>query len=97
MLEMRQAQGLPTPALDNRPTLWEGLEFYWAAFIEIAGTRTSGMTANPISFQEILAWLKLAEVEDAEIRDDVVFFVKRMDMAWMRWARKQSETIKGKK
>lgn len=56
MLLERKRDGLPTPALDRRPALLPGLDFYLLAYDELIYDRPMGMTVGPIPWSSIDRW-----------------------------------------
>lgn len=60
LLAAWNATGQKPQALEDAPTIPEGVEPVWVWFLELHSTRGSnGMGANPISYQELAAWSAL--------------------------------------
>lgn|SRR5690606_30045857 len=66
MLMSRAADGLPTPALDNRPELLPGLDFYFTAYRELRYDRPVGMAMGPIPWSSIIKWGELHGITDLD-------------------------------
>lgn len=84
-LQRRADQGLPTPAIDNRPQLYEDLSDIWTAFVELSATRPIGFGPGPITFTEIDAWLHLHGVTHAGDKEDYAYLIRALDQAWLKW------------
>jgi len=91
MLERRVAEGKPTPAMDNRPELYEDLQDVWLAFSELNQGRSYGFGPNPISMRDIQAWLAMSDITDADEKMDFLYLIRAMDVAWLKWFAKSQE------
>jgi len=49
----RERDGLPVPALEKRPALMIGLDFYLRAYHELSYDRPIGMTLGPIPWSSV--------------------------------------------
>lgn len=63
-------------ALLNRPKRWVWLEEYLQAFDTLSASRSIGFSRNPISFQDIVTYAQIYDVEDFEI---FCLLIQRMD------------------
>jgi hypothetical protein len=90
LLLNRARKGKPTPALDAMPELYEDLRCYWNAFIELDETRTVGFAANPISYLEIEAWLRLHSIDDSDERIGYTETIRFLDTHCLRIAKDKS-------
>lgn len=68
------------PALESKPVIHQWMHEYVSAFNLLHKTRSYGMTANPISLSEILAYLKLYGSSDTEA---FVQYVTEMDASYL--------------
>jgi hypothetical protein len=76
---------LPTPAIDQRPEVYEDLGGVWTAFVELNATRATGFGPGPITFTEIDAWLRLRGVAGAGDKEDYAYLIHALDQTWLRW------------
>jgi hypothetical protein len=84
---IRQRRPLPD-ALANAPELFFGLELYYIAFLEISTSRVAA--GAPVS------WLSTSQYADAlrlsdEQREDLFFFVSKMDEAYLNYQETKSK------
>jgi hypothetical protein len=85
MLERRVERGLPTPALDLQPDLFEDLVDVWVCFWRLAAARRCGYEGLPAS----LATVDIAaaiEIEDVDPQERKTWYrlLQAMDAAWMK-------------
>lgn len=66
MLERRADEGLPTPAIDNRPILLPGLDFYFTAYNELRYDRPIGMALGPIPWSSVVKWGEIHGIHDPD-------------------------------
>lgn len=85
MLEERAARGDPTPALDNRPELYEDLEWIWQGWQYLNQTRPSTDPPSPLDIRAIATWLELRGVKDPDERLEAMELLVAMDMAYMSY------------
>lgn len=57
---------MPTPAIDNRPTLLPGLDFYFTAYRELRYDRPVGMTLGPIPWSSVARWNEINGTGDPD-------------------------------
>ena len=76
------------------PVFPEPLRYLWMAFLELMPRRTSGMSANPLTYTELAAWSRLTRtpVVPWECR-----LLMRLDDALMVVLRPKPKPPKGKK
>lgn len=74
--------------LENRPELPYWAEHIWEWFIELDAARQVGMTANPISFQEIAAWDSLMR---HGVTDFEVSCLRALDVVRLKWSNKAND------
>lgn len=72
------------------PELRMGLELFYGAFWDLSTCRPIGMSEGPISWLSIDAYAT-ARGLDAEQRDDLQFFVRTMDRAYLEHIGKRRE------
>lgn len=73
------------PALQNRPELPDHLQLYWQAFQVLTLSRpTNGFSVGAIPLSEILAYAELLGIQGLEAREDLVRFIRAMDVAYLR-------------
>lgn len=75
----------PLPdVIKNAPELYAGLEFTYAAFLDLSGDRPLGWTPGPIPWSSIMDYAKAHELSGEET-EDLLFFIRRMDDAFLRY------------
>lgn len=83
---------LPLPqAIQKAPVLWLGLELFFGAFLDLDGDRPSGWNMRPIPLLTIVDYAKAYNIT-GEQREDLLYYVRGMDRAYMK-----HETKKGKR
>ena len=86
-LEKRAAAGKPTPALENRPYVYEDLADVWQLFWQLHRSRQCGFGPSPLSVTDITACLELyAVIGKVECYELIV----SMDQEWLKWADEQN-------
>jgi len=82
---------LPFPqAIQNAPQLQMGLELFFDAFLDLDGDRPPGWTTSPIPWAVVKDYAKAYNIT-GEQRDDLVFFVRRMDRAYLGHLEKKAK------
>ena len=84
-MEQARRTGLPVPdSFKNVPELFEGLDLYLTAFMELQSCRFSGSGyVAPISFLTMVEYCEKCGVV-GEQAEDLIFLVSRMDEAYLR-------------
>jgi hypothetical protein len=81
---------LPLPhAIQSAPDLWLGLELYYGAFVDLNTCRQSGWSVSPIPWTAIADYARAFRIE-GEQRDDLFFFVRAMDTAYLEFCEKKA-------
>lgn len=78
-----EEKGEDIPALRNKPELEDYLRPYWEAFYVLTHSRQVGFGIGAIPLSEIDAYLRLYGIDDPEERDELVFFIREMDMEFL--------------
>lgn len=80
-----QSKGVPVTALDLKPDLYDWMHEYIVAFDMLSSRRSSGFAPNPISMQDINAYLNIFGATDIEkfIRHIII-----MDCAFLNYIAK---------
>lgn len=78
-LEERAKSGANTPALNNRPILLTGLDFYFKAFNDLSYDRPIGMVAGPIPWSSIIKWCQLNHIHDINEIDTFIRYIRAME------------------
>jgi len=86
---MAERDGIEPKALASRVEVSPALSFYYEAFITLSASRTVGMSANPISLSEMLAYCDLYGLYGEE-RHDFVRLIQEMDREYLRWVDEQA-------
>jgi hypothetical protein len=73
------------PALDKKPEVQEWMLEFIQAFDVLSSRRTVGMGANPISMQDILAYLQIYGSSDVDL---FVKYIIAMDIEFMQFINK---------
>lgn len=81
-------------ALENRPELDEYLWIYWQAFWELSSSRSVGLALNPITIEDIEAWLRIHRIEDADDRQTMLSTIKSMDALYLNEVSKKCQRSK---
>jgi hypothetical protein len=82
-------EGLPLPKrIANAPTLFIGLELYYDAFWELDTCREVGWGWGPIPWSAIKDYAETFNFDD-EQRDDLYYFIRVMDNAYLRYRHKK--------
>ena len=87
----REREGLHTPALDIRPDLFFGLDFYLRAYHELSYDRPIGMSLGPIPWSSIERYATKYGVVDL---DDFAVFeshIRAMENAVYRHDKQREE------
>lgn len=91
MLEKRRRKKKPTPAIDNKPELYEDLWFVWHAFNSLNAMRRVGFGPSPIVVSDVHAWLEIHLVPYTE-RPCMFNMITALDRIWMdHYQAKQKE------
>lgn len=94
MLEQAMRYRTPIPdKIKNAPELHFGLELYWGAFFDLNTCRQVGMGIAPIPWTSILEYAMVHEL-DSEATDDLFYFVRTMDHAYIEHHSKQTKKEK---
>lgn len=83
---MRRRRPLPS-AIKDAPRLWLGSELFFDAFLDLQGDR-SGDGTGPIPWTCVNRYAREIEL-GADDRDDLHFYVRAMDEAWLEWYREK--------
>ena len=74
---------LPFPqAIQNAPELIMGLELFYGAYLDLDGDRPSGWTVRPIPWTVLVDYCVAYNIT-GEQREDLLYFVRRMDKAYI--------------
>lgn len=85
------ADGLPLPErMQNAPSLWLGLELYWAAFWDLTTCRAAGWSVAPIPWNSIKEYGEMLEL-DEEQTESLFYLVRAMDNAYMDYRARKKE------
>lgn len=85
---------MPFPkAIQNAPVLWMGLELFFGAYGDLDGDRPSGWNVRPIPWTAMRDYCDCYEIT-GEQREDLFYFVRAMDRAYMK---KEEQKNKKKK
>jgi hypothetical protein len=85
----------PLPdAIANSPDLFEGLELYYVAFLDLTSSRAFGASEGPIPWMPIDYYCRTKGFSE-EQRDDAFHFITAMDKAYLDYRGEKSKaTIK---
>jgi len=78
----------------NAPVLAMGMELYYNAYIELSTCRPSGWGASPIPWSAISDYGRTFEFDEEQF-DDLFFFVRALDSAFLDYHKEKSEQGKG--
>jgi hypothetical protein len=74
------AAGVAVPMLEDEPHLSTWQELAFVAWRDLCGERQFGMSAGPIPWRAIVAWVDRYEVRDAEF---FIELVQTIDAEWL--------------
>ena len=77
-------KGRPTPAWENRPTLFEDLQHVWDSFWILNRSRQVGFSPSGLSICDVIAWLDLNVIEGADERLEFVTWVLFLDSLMLK-------------
>lgn len=78
----------------DAPTIRFGLEFFYQAFLALHSTRAIGFSDGPIPWTATQHYCETFAVED-EQREDLFYFVERLDKAFLDWRNKKAAKSEG--
>ncbi len=84
-----QEAGNEVKALDERPQLYDDLQWIYRSFFQLS--RLQGMSPGAISTSEIVAYLDLHGETDLQERAEFFRFIKVMDRAWLKYQASQQK------
>ena len=86
LIEISRRMGSPVPErIRNAPDLFNGLELFYEAFGALTTSRMLGQAAvGPIPYAAISGYCRDEGIFGRQ-REDVLYFIPRMDAAYMRW------------
>lgn len=86
--------GAPIPErIANAPVLMQGLELYLQAFFDLDSERNVGFSICPIPWGSIVNYAQVYGFDD-EQREDLIFLVRRMDVAHIDRLNKKAQARK---
>lgn len=95
MLTRCYRHGMPVPdRIANAPELPLGMELYYNAYLELSTCRQSGWGPAPIPWVAILDYSRTFEFDD-EQQDDLFFFVRALDKAFLNYHKEKADQGKG--
>jgi hypothetical protein len=81
---------MPLPErIKNAPELFIGNELYYEAFSQLTSSRQVGMGLGPVPTLAIIEW-GLVNNLDADQREDLLWFIPRLDAKYLEWANKKN-------
>lgn len=90
---MRERMPLPK-RIAEAPTLFMGLELFYAAFFDLHTCRPLGMSEGRISWLHIEQWADANHL-DPEQREDLHFYIKQIDGEYLKWRHSQHGSVSG--
>ncbi len=82
---------LPLPKrIQNAPELWIGLELFYGSFLDLNSCRLSGWGLCSIPWTSISDYAEAYGIVD-EQRDDLFYFIKAMDVAFLEYHEKKNK------
>lgn len=86
---MREGHPLPQK-IANAPELRIGLELYFGAFLDLCNSR-SGMGDGPIPWTVVAEYSKANDFDPVQ-REDLHFYISKMDTVYMKWVRAKQKS-----
>lgn len=88
-MEQARKQNLPVPdSIQNAPVLLPGLEFYYAAFLDLSTCRAVGMGEGPIPWDAIDRYAQRHGLDDDEY-DAFFGLIRALDARYLQYKEKQ--------
>jgi hypothetical protein len=72
-------KGLVVKALENRPIILPGLDFYFSAYVDLCCDRPAGMGLSPIPWSSIINWCKLHGIHDIDDISTVIRYIRKLE------------------
>lgn len=90
-----QKRGKRVRALENKPKpLPEDLQFFLEGFALLSFSRSYSINGpNPLALSDIVLWLDIECVESDEERSEAISFIKELDAAYFRFAKKRRKNV----
>ncbi|MGD9210529.1 MAG: hypothetical protein PVI90_07125 [Desulfobacteraceae bacterium] len=86
--------GRPLPkAIQDAPELDLGLDIYYIAFLHLNTCRSIGWEIGPIPWHIINEYAKSEDIVDDQ-RDDLFYFIQKMDAAYLEYHKKKNKAKK---
>ena len=76
-----QENGVNVKALNNRPGLLPGLEFYFNAYIQLRYDKQIGFTTGPIPWSSVIKWCNLHNIYDINDIEVVLRYIRALENA----------------
>jgi len=83
-LQKASEKGEHVPALDEQVELFPDLYPIWTGFFELCRTRQCGMSANPLSLNDIVHWLDINGIESQDRRKRYCSYFLAMDTVMLK-------------
>lgn len=80
----------------NKPVLHPGLQFYLDAFYDLTFDRPTGFEEGYIPLTSILAYCEFYGL-NAEETEDLIYFVRQLDIAYIKDRREKSKRERERK
>ena len=87
-----QADGFPTPILDEEPFLEQEASYYWNIFTYLSNSRDIGMQMGYIHLSEMQAYCVLFNVDDPEEILALVEIISQVDGHYVEQQREKQKS-----
>lgn len=74
-------EGKDIAAIENRPQLLPGLEFYLNGYMNLQADRPVGMSLGPIPWSSIVAWCQLNGIRQNDDIETIIGYFRTMEAA----------------
>lgn len=86
---LRERKPLPK-AIQDAPSLLQGLELFYLAFMDLGTSRSIGFGEGPIPWTAIYMYCQAHEIE-GEQQEDMFYHIQQMDSTYLEFKAKKAE------
>jgi hypothetical protein len=84
-----EAEGHHVERLDNKPSLYDDLVLDYKAFIALNNSRPAGLSPSSIPLTEILAYMRIFEINDYDQRLEFLKNIRILDAVYLNFIKDQ--------
>lgn len=94
--DIEEQEGILTPALDNKPTLYTDLHLDWRAFFILSNSRPIGFGLGYIQLSEIYAYMQMFDITGLEERRIFLNRIQILDSEYLKFQNAKENKDKSK-